>query len=194
VAIRSASSSDPRVDPGRPSPDEFRAIIGRFASGVTVITTRSHGVARGATASAVSSLSLEPPMLIACLNRRSQTAQAIVERGRFAVNILNAGQIDVAAAFARSSGTDKFRGVSTHESPRGIPLLTDALATVECRVASAAIGGTHHVFLGEVERATARDGAPLAYFNGQMGRFSHATDDAVTAHLRRIGRARAARP
>jgi flavin reductase (DIM6/NTAB) family NADH-FMN oxidoreductase RutF/DNA-binding GntR family transcriptional regulator len=163
--------------------------MGHFASGVTVITTMEGDEPRGTTASAVTSLSLEPPMLVACLNRDSQTARAVVASHRFGVNILSEDQADAATAFARSGG-DKFGGVATTVGDTGVPLLDDALATLECRVVAAPVGGTHYVFLAEVERAVARDGAPLTYFGGRFGRFSHADDAAVTNHLRALVLAR----
>src|ERR1700722_19335955 len=91
----------------RLTPEEFRDIIGSFASGVTVITSTLAGQPKGTTASAVSSLSLDPPMVLVCLNKTSSTGQAVVSSGRFAVNILGEDQASEAMAFARKEG-DKF--------------------------------------------------------------------------------------
>jgi flavin reductase (DIM6/NTAB) family NADH-FMN oxidoreductase RutF len=149
--------------------EEFRDVIGRFASGVTVVTTTDDGRALGTTASAVSSLSLEPPMLLACLNRTSETGQAIGRAGVYGVSVLAEDCHDLAARFARK-GDDKFDGVEVEAGHLGVPLLTRALATVECRVVERATGGTHVVFLAEVEHATGRAGRPLLYFRGAFGR------------------------
>jgi flavin reductase (DIM6/NTAB) family NADH-FMN oxidoreductase RutF/DNA-binding GntR family transcriptional regulator len=160
----------------RMTPEEFRDIIGRFASGVTVITATHEGEAKGTTASAVSSLSLEPPMVLVCLNKASSTGQAVSAARRFAVNILGEDQAEEAMRFANRSA-DKFAGVALTPGQYGEPLLADALAILECSVKEEVSGGTHTVFLAEVERASARSGAPLAYFRGQFGRLELAQDE-----------------
>lgn len=153
----------------RLTPDEFRDLIGRFASGVTVVTA-AHGDRHfGTTASAVTSLSLEPPMVLVALNKESATGQAISSCGHFGVNILGEGQEDLARRFA-VKGETKFEGLTLAAGACGAPLLEDALATLECRVTEEVTAGTHSVFLAEVDRGSARDGAPLAYFRGRFGR------------------------
>ena len=164
------------------SANEFRDIIGRFASGVTVITAQHEDSRYGTTASAVSSLSLEPPMLLVCLNRSSSTQHAIAAAGHFAVNILSEGQADEAMRFAGTG--DKFAGVNVVAGTTGEPLLEDALANLECRVVEEVTGGTHSVFLAEVEHATGRHGAPLAYFRGKFGRLELAQDDDAFRDIR----------
>jgi 4-nitrophenol 2-monooxygenase / 4-nitrocatechol 4-monooxygenase, reductase component len=149
--------------------DEFREVISHFASGVTVITALHEGRPFGTTASAVTSLSLEPPMLLICMNKQSETGRAVAASGRFGVNVLGAHQVDLAERFAQKGG-DKFAGISVTAGKWGEPLFDDALATLECRVAEETTGGTHHVFLAEVESGAARGGAPLAYFKGEFGR------------------------
>jgi flavin reductase (DIM6/NTAB) family NADH-FMN oxidoreductase RutF/DNA-binding GntR family transcriptional regulator len=164
-------------------PHAFRDVIGRFASGVTVITARHEGRPYGTTASAISSLSLDPPMVLICLNRNSSTGQAIDARRRFAINILGEDQADAAMRFGRKD-PDKFRGVAVVGGADGAPLLEDALATLECRVVENVDGGTHHVFLAQVERASGRPGSPLAYFRGQFGRLELAQDEAALRDIR----------
>jgi flavin reductase (DIM6/NTAB) family NADH-FMN oxidoreductase RutF len=149
--------------------DEFREVISHFASGVTVVTTVHDGRPYGTTASAVTSLSLEPPMLLVCLNRESETGRAIGSSGHFAVNILGAGHAELAERFAQKGG-DKFDGVPTERGQWGEPLFEEAVATLECRVSEQAAVATHSVFFAEVVRAAARGGAPLAYFKGQFSR------------------------
>lgn len=172
----------------RLSSNEFRDIIGRFASGVTVITAQHEGRLLGTTASAVSSLSLDPPMLLVCLNKTSTTGQGIAQAGRFAVNILAEDQADAALRFA--SKGDKFAGVNILYGGGGEPLLEDALANLECRLVEEVTGGTHSVFLAEVEHATGRQGAPLAYFRGQFGRLELKQDDEAFRDIRAKVRSR----
>lgn len=150
-------------------PVVFRNVVGHFASGVTVITTLVDGKPYGTTASAVSSLSMEPPMMLACLNRSSSTHDRVVEAGVFGINILAEDQASLAFQFGRKGG-DKFEGVGYRISDSGVPLLDGALATIECRVAETATGGTHTIFLGLVAEASAADRQPLAYYRGTMGR------------------------
>ena len=176
------TTHDATADRRRLSSKEFRDIIGRFASGVTVITAQHDGRLLGTTASAVSSLSLEPPMLLVCLNKTSTTGQGIAQAGRFAVNILAEDQADAAMQFA--SKGDKFAGVNVLYGAGGEPLLEDALANLECRVVEEVTGGTHSVFLAEVEHATGRQGAPLAYFRGQFGRLELKQDDEAFRDIR----------
>lgn len=147
----------------------FRNVVGHFASGVTVITTVVDGVLYGTTASAVSSLSMEPPMMLACLNRASSTHDRVVSAGYFGINILADDQSDLAFHFGRK-GEDKFATVAHTISPEGIPLIDGALATIVCKVNETATGGTHTVFLGLATSAEAHDRQPLAYYRGTMGK------------------------
>jgi flavin reductase (DIM6/NTAB) family NADH-FMN oxidoreductase RutF/DNA-binding GntR family transcriptional regulator len=165
--------------------ETFRHVIGHFASGVTVITTRHGDEDFGATASAMSSLSLEPPMLLVCLNTRSSTQEAIHASGRLGVNILDENQGVVAERFASSRGANKFAGINVERGEGGVPLLADALAFCECQVAESVVAGTHRVFLSNVIRAVAREGSPLTYFRGKFGRFEVEQDRVVYGELRR---------
>ena len=166
-----------------PDKETFRHVIGHFASGVTVLTTRDGDEDFGATASAVSSLSLEPPMLLVCLNTRSSTQQAIHSSRVLGVNILDEDQGVVAERFASSRG-QKFEGLKVERGADGVPLLADSLAYCECRVAEDVLAGTHRVFLADVTRAVAREGSPLTYFRGKFGRFEVEQDRIVYGELR----------
>ena len=163
--------------------EEFRDVIGRFATGVTVVTAADGDRRFGSTASAVSSLSLEPPMLLVCLNRSSATGAAVARTGSFAVNILAEDQDHLARRFA-SREPDKFRGVAVATGHGPHPLLDGALAHLECRVTKRVDGGTHTVFLGEIDHALGREGAPLAYFRGQFGRLRLSQDEQAHLSLR----------
>jgi flavin reductase (DIM6/NTAB) family NADH-FMN oxidoreductase RutF/DNA-binding GntR family transcriptional regulator len=164
--------------------DTFRHVIGHFASGVTVLTTQNKGEDFGATASAVSSLSLDPPMLLVCLNRRSSTQEAIHGSGRLGVNILDEDQGIVAERFASPRGADKFIGLKVTRGAGDVPLLADSLAYCECRVAESVTAGTHRVFLTDVVEAVAHEGAPLTYYRGKFGRFEVEQDRVIYGELR----------
>lgn len=171
VAVTESPADELPEQPHR-APDQtvFRNVVGHFASGVTVLTTVHDGKLYGTTASAVSSLSMEPPMMLACLNRTSSTHDAIAASRVFGINILSESQGDLAYKFGRSGG-DKFEGVPLTYSEEGVPLIKGALATILCVVSETAAGGTHTIFLGEVLEAIANPGAPLTYFRGRFGRF-----------------------
>jgi flavin reductase (DIM6/NTAB) family NADH-FMN oxidoreductase RutF/DNA-binding FadR family transcriptional regulator len=165
--------------------DLYRDVIGHFASGVTVITARHDETNFGITASAVASLSLDPPMLLVCINKQTGTRHAIAQCRAFAVNILHEDQGELAARFARPD-TDKYRGVEISYGELGEPLLRDVLAHLECRVAEEVTAGTHSVFLAEVQNAQAEEGTPLTYFRGQFGRFQEASDERVYRRIRQL--------
>ena len=163
--------------------DLFRHVVGHLASGVTVVTTRIDGRDHGMTASSVTSLSMEPPMMLACVNNAVPTATAIERSGRYTVNVLGHAHGDLAYQFA-SPGPDKFAGVAIDRGEGGVPLLAEAIASLECEVTEQVIGGTHSVFLGHVVAATAREGAPLTYFRGGFGRFEFERNDRAYDHAR----------
>ncbi|MBS1886146.1 MAG: flavin reductase [Actinobacteria bacterium] len=164
-------------------PGTFRDVVGRFASGVTVITARDGDVDAGMTASAVTSLSLEPPMMLVCINRSAPTGESVARAGHFAVNILRGDQGEVALAFAAPS-EDKFKGIPISRGTWGEPLIDGALATIECEVVEEVSGGTHTVFLGRAHVAEAQPGSPLAYFRGGFGRLELEPDEAVYGDVR----------
>jgi flavin reductase (DIM6/NTAB) family NADH-FMN oxidoreductase RutF/DNA-binding GntR family transcriptional regulator len=164
----------------------FRRVIGSFMSGVVVITAADGDVPHGMTVSAVSSLSMDPPMLLACLNTASRTQEVVARTGVFAVNILAHDQGELAARFARSGLPDKFDGVGYARGRTGVPLLDGALAVVECKVAEVVTGGTHRVFLGRVLHAEATEGSPLAYFRGRFGKLEIDGDTEAYDRLRRM--------
>lgn len=161
----------------------FRDVVGRFASGVTVITTTVDGKQFGTTASAMSSLSMDPPMILICLNKTSETGAAVLNSGTFAVNILAKGQEQLASQFA-VKGDDKFAGVAITPGVLGDPLIDDTLAAMQCRTVETVTGGTHTVFLAEVVEADARDLEPLTYFRGKFGRLEAAMEAEAYRQLR----------
>jgi flavin reductase (DIM6/NTAB) family NADH-FMN oxidoreductase RutF len=145
---------------------DFRQILGHFATGVTVVTTSDgDGRPTGLTASAFSSVSLEPPLVLVCIAHKAQSYPALLERGRFAVNILRADQEHLSRRFA-STRLDKFDTVAHRLGDLGLPLLDGALAHLECTTVNRHVEGDHTVFVGRVERAAAGAGEPLLYYRG----------------------------
>lgn len=141
----------------------FRQVMGRFASGVTVVTTASEGRLAGLTVSSFTSLSLQPMLVLVCIDRTAATHEAIARGGQFAVNILAEGQEYLSRRFASTEAT-KFTPGTYELSPRGLPLLSGALAQIECTLHSSLPGGDHTIFAGEVVAAQCNEGRPLLYY------------------------------
>ncbi len=148
----------------------LRRALGRFATGVAVITTEHDGQRHGMTVNSLTSVSLDPPMLLVCLTRGSRTATAVARAGRFGVNILSARQEAIANRFARR-GEDHFADVPLNEGPLGVPLISNAVAHVTCRVARQIDGGDHLIVLGDIVHIHHRDGLPLCFYSGTYGDF-----------------------
>lgn len=146
--------------------DEFRAALGRFASGVTIVTTKDKtGRFHGITVSAFCSVSLEPPLILVCIDKATGSHRALEETDSFVVNILREDQQYLSDRFA-SFLPDKFEGVEYQSGIDDLPVLENVLANLECRLQYSYTGGDHTIFVGEIERATLRDGKPLVYFYG----------------------------
>jgi flavin reductase (DIM6/NTAB) family NADH-FMN oxidoreductase RutF len=148
---------------------EFRHAIGHFATGVTVVSSiGTDGRPVGTTASAVSSLSLDPPLVLVCFDRASLTLEAVRAHGAFVINVLTAPQRHLSANFARRGLGAAWEGVRHHPGPTGSPRLDGALAALECTVEHRLPGGDHEIVVGrvrDVETADA-DAAPLLYWRG----------------------------
>jgi flavin reductase (DIM6/NTAB) family NADH-FMN oxidoreductase RutF len=142
---------------------EFRRGLSQFASGVTVVTTvDASGHPQGLTASSFCSVSLDPPLVLVCVDNRLEARGAIAESGFFAVSVLAESQESVSRRFA-GGGPDKFMGPGLVPGTRGAPLVSGALAHIECRLAASHEAGDHTIFVGEVERLEATAGRPLLY-------------------------------
>lgn len=157
-------------------PALFQRVAGSLTTGVTVLTTSDDAVDHGVTASSVTSLSMKPPMMLACVRSAALTAQAITRNGRFVINILGVGQEELAHRFTEDrtapANSDQFR------------TLADALAHIECSVGETISGESHTVFLGVVRSASATSGQPLTFFRGGFGRFEFAHNDQVYERAR----------
>ena len=147
-------------------PDVFRAVLGRFASGVTVLTTRdANGADHGMTVSAFCSLSLEPPLVLACIARDAEMFAVLPHAEHFGISILEAGQEALSRRFAELP-SGRFDGIGFTRGESGVALLDDALAHLECRVVRMDDGGDHGIFIGAVVRAEALGDGPLIYYRG----------------------------
>jgi len=148
---------------------EFRDTVGCFATGITVITTVDEaGGPVGFTANSFTSLSLDPPPLLFCLDRKVTSFEAFAAKRPFAVNILSSAQTDMSRRFA-TTGPEKWRGVEFESWETGSPILRDCLANLECTIESVHEGGDHVIVIGRVvaiNRADAPAGA-LLYYNGR---------------------------
>lgn len=155
----------------------FRAALGSFATGVGVMTTAASGGRFAMTANAVSSVSLDPRLVLVCVGRGATMAEHVVEAGIFAISFLAEGQSLLSDRFADPStdAEEKFAGVATREAATGSPVLEGAVGWVDCRVHSVADGGDHLVVIGEVLAAGAdKDVEPLVYFRGVYGSYAPA--------------------
>jgi flavin reductase (DIM6/NTAB) family NADH-FMN oxidoreductase RutF len=147
-------------------PDRFRSVMGHFPTGVTVVTATTAAGPVGMTANAVCSLSLEPLLLLVCFDNEARTLPAVRETGRFGVNVLAAGQEDLAHLFAsKRPEPEKFAGVA-HTVHDGIPVIEGVLAWVGCRLERLIPGGDHTIGIGAVEAAEAGRGDPLLWYRG----------------------------
>jgi flavin reductase (DIM6/NTAB) family NADH-FMN oxidoreductase RutF len=148
-------------------PDTFRSVLGRFASGITVVTTRDgEGGHCGMTVSAFCSVSLAPPLVLVCIDLAASMHNAILGASHFAVNILSAEQEAISRRFSRLDEHHRFDGLGYTPGVSGAALLDDALAHIECRRVAQHRAGDHTIVIGEVEAATAHAEQPLLYYRG----------------------------
>jgi len=144
--------------------DQFRQVLSHFAAGVTVVTTldgeqRPHGL----TATAFTSVSLEPPLVLVCIDKSADTYPHFEPAGLFAVNFLALDQRDISQRFAKHGG-EKFAGLGWRPGVLGAPLLDGTIGHVECRIRYSYEGGDHTILVGEIESADTSDGEPLLHF------------------------------
>jgi flavin reductase (DIM6/NTAB) family NADH-FMN oxidoreductase RutF len=149
------------------TPDQFRAVLGRFASGVTILTARNaKGEDHGMTASAFCSVSLEPPLVLACVERTTEMFGILRIDGYFGVSILSEEQEALSRRFAELPA-GRFDGIGYSRGDSGVLLLADAIAHLECRCVARHTAGDHDIVVGAVETALVGDaGRPLLYYRG----------------------------
>jgi 3-hydroxy-9,10-secoandrosta-1,3,5(10)-triene-9,17-dione monooxygenase reductase component len=147
-------------------PARLRSAMGRFPTGVTVVTALTGEGPAGLAANAVNSLSLDPPLMLACLDRGSRTLRAVEAAGRFGINVLSAGAVDLVRAFGSKVPVhEKWAGVGWSES-EGIPVLDEAIVWIACELRDVISGGDHVIVTGEVIDVAEREGRPLIFHQG----------------------------
>ena len=151
------------------APLRFREALGHYASGITVVTTHIDGEPIGFTCQSFHSVSMSPPLVSFSVMSNSASYPKIRQAGRFAVNILSDGQVEVSNQFARR-GTDKWLGIDWQESPLGNPLIAGSLHWIDCEIHAEYAAGDHVIVIGEVKALDLQDATatqPLLYFKGQ---------------------------
>jgi len=155
------------------TPEEFRATLGRFGSGVTVITVETpSGNIHGMTASSFCSVSLRPPLVLVCVDRLAETYLHVRERGRFGVSILKEDQEALSEFFAdpeRNPDAARRLDIRYDQMKSGMPVVADTLAHLDCFVMQAHAAGDHTIFVAEVKEVSVAEGLPLLYFRGRYG-------------------------
>lgn len=148
--------------------ERFRQVLACWASGVTVVTARDGDRVHGMTVSSFCSVSLDPPLVLVCADRTSNTHELIDRGGVFSVNVLAAGQDALSNRFAsKAEEARRFEGLRCAEGANGCPLLPDTVASLDCTVQQAVEAGDHVVYIGEVRDARVGDAAPLLYYRGR---------------------------
>ncbi|MCR8659926.1 flavin reductase family protein [Paenibacillus endoradicis] len=154
-------------------PIVWRNTMGQFASGVTIITTiDSAGNPLGMTANAFTSLSLDPPMVLICVDNKSTTLVHLTESAKYCVNILAAPQEQLSRQFARKGGSEKFEGASYFSGDIGVPVLEGTLTSVECEVTAIVDGGDHKILLGKSVKIhqSLTETEPLIFYKGKYNK------------------------
>jgi flavin reductase (DIM6/NTAB) family NADH-FMN oxidoreductase RutF len=147
-------------------PDSFRSVLGRFASGVTVLTTRSGNTDVGMTVSAFCSLSLQPPQVLACVDKTADMHELLPKGQHVVFNILSSSQEALSRRFSEEEGSQRFDGVGFSRDKHGVAVLDDVLAWIEGTIVAQHDGGDHSIFVAEVHGATSSDLRPLLYYRG----------------------------
>lgn len=154
------------------NPALFRQLLGRFATGVTVLTTRDQeGQPVGMTASSLASVSLQPPLLSVCVDFTADMHKVLSSSGSFVINVLASHQEEISRRFAELPPEERFQGIAWQETGSGLVLLGGALAHIECERYADFPLGDHTLFVGRVTGGTASEGDPLLYFRGGYGSF-----------------------
>jgi 3-hydroxy-9,10-secoandrosta-1,3,5(10)-triene-9,17-dione monooxygenase reductase component len=146
--------------------DEFKTALGRFASGVTVVTTKdAAGKLHGLTVSAFCSVSMNPPLILVCILKTTGSHQSFIDGKSFVVNVLGESQQHISNHFA-SRRDDKFSGQNYELNEQGLPVLDNCQVNLECSLKHSYDGGDHTIFVGEIEKATVNTAKPLIYWHG----------------------------
>lgn len=155
---------------------EFRKALGHFSTGVTVVSVeRESGQIHGMTANSFTSVSLDPMLILVCVDRRAKMLSLLETKKRFGISVLKAGQEAISEYFAKgeqSAETEERLSIRYRWTPSGIAVLENAMLQLSCRLVASHIAGDHTIFVGEVEDAEMREGEPLIYFRGEYRRIA----------------------
>lgn len=150
-------------------PSAFRELLGRFVTGVTVITTTSpDGTPVGMTANSVASVSLDPPLVLICVDHNSAMQGDLKQAPSFVINVLALDQEEMSRRFAENRH-DRFSGIGYQPGPHGAPILDGVVAYIECDNHSSIEAGDHTIFVGRVTGGAAESGHPLVFYRGGYG-------------------------
>lgn len=147
---------------------DYRAVMGRFATGVTVVTTCDGEQRLGITVNAFSSVSLDPPLILVCIEKRSHLHQVLLQSGSFAVNLLTEDQQELSTCFAtRSEARGNFCNAPSHTAVTGAPILDHSLGWLDCRITDVFPGGDHSIIVARVEALGGAEDRPLLHYRGK---------------------------
>jgi 3-hydroxy-9,10-secoandrosta-1,3,5(10)-triene-9,17-dione monooxygenase reductase component len=166
VARRASFTGDPA------DPRGLRDVLGAFTTGVTVVTAKGAGGPAGLTTNAFTSVSLDPPLVLVCFDNASRTLPVVAESRRFAVNVLRAGQEELARTFASKRVQAEKFAEAAHNEQGGVPVLDEALAWLVCDVTELLPGGDHTIGIGAVTAMAAFEGEPLVFQRGDYWRLA----------------------
>jgi flavin reductase (DIM6/NTAB) family NADH-FMN oxidoreductase RutF len=167
---------------------EFRKTLGCFATGVTVITVDREGEVHGMTANAFASVSLDPMLVLVCVDHRARTHAHLHEKKRFGINVLSELQRAISEYYARSTETHQHAedaGARFDRTRHGTPVLHGAVAYLECRLQTAHEAGDHTIFIAEVEDVVVREGEPLLFFRGKYQKIGKEIESSRPVQLRK---------
>lgn len=165
TGLLNMTNFNPSVENGR----VFRKALGRFGTGVTVVTTSTPEGPLGMTANSFSSVSMDPPLVLWSPSKFSKRYPHFERASHFAIHVLTTDQAEICNGFAKSSNA--FDGLNWHFNDQNIPLIDGCLARFECQKSACHEGGDHMIMVGQVERAALSDGSPLMFFGGNFGSF-----------------------
>jgi flavin reductase (DIM6/NTAB) family NADH-FMN oxidoreductase RutF len=152
------------------NPSDFRKAMGCFATGVTILTLDLEGEVHGMTANAFASVSLDPPLVLVCVDQKARTHAHVHVKKRFGINVLGEHQRAISEYYARAERSDEHGRAETEAGARfdrtkhGTPMLHGSLAFLECRLHTAQVAGDHTIFIAEVEDVVVQQGQPLLFF------------------------------
>ncbi|WP_299592195.1 flavin reductase family protein [uncultured Microbulbifer sp.] len=172
LAVEAAPTAPSPEPAAAIDPLALRQVFGQFATGVTIVTTRDQdGQPVGMTASSFNSVSLDPPLVLWCIDRKAGCFDAFNNCNHFAIHVLNQGQSDLSSLFARK-GVDRFEQVSYTLNTQGVPLLEEYCARLECSVEHRYAGGDHVIMVGRVRGMSNQEHAPLVFHRGRYAQIA----------------------